>query len=73
MINEHKITVASLEERRPFGRPRRRWEDTIKADNKKYGVRVCIGFIWFTIGIMAGTSEHGNKLIPQKWGIFLSS
>jgi hypothetical protein len=22
---------------------------------------------------MAGTSEHGNKLIPQKWGIFLSS
>jgi hypothetical protein len=33
----------------PLGRPRCRWEDNIKIDLKKYGVRVWSGLVWLKI------------------------
>ena len=32
----HKVLVGKPEGRRPLGRPRRRWEDNIKMDLKRY-------------------------------------
>jgi hypothetical protein len=29
---EYRVLVGKPEEKRPFGRPRRRWEDNIKTD-----------------------------------------
>jgi hypothetical protein len=34
----HRVLVGKLEEKRPFGRPRRRWEDNIKMDVQEVGV-----------------------------------
>jgi hypothetical protein len=33
----HRVLVGKLEGRRPFGRPRRRWEDNIKIDLQEVG------------------------------------
>ena len=33
----HKVLVGKLEGKRPFGRPRRRWEDNIKMDLQEVG------------------------------------
>ena len=33
----HRVLVAKPEEKRPLGRPRRRWEDNIKMDLKEIG------------------------------------
>jgi hypothetical protein len=35
--NAYKILVGKPEEKRPLGRPRRRWKDTIKMDPRKIG------------------------------------
>jgi hypothetical protein len=35
--NAYKIFVGKPERRRPFGRPRRRWEENIKTDVRKIG------------------------------------
>jgi hypothetical protein len=40
MRNAYNILVGKPEEKRPFGRPRRRWEDSIKMDLKGIGVSV---------------------------------
>ena len=34
----HKVLVGKPEEKRPLGRPRRRWEDNIKVDLQEVGV-----------------------------------
>jgi hypothetical protein len=33
----HRVLVGKPEEKRPLGRPRRRWEDNIKMDSQKVG------------------------------------
>ena len=33
----YRVLVGKLEEKRPFGRPRRRWEDNIKMDLQEVG------------------------------------
>ena len=33
----HKVLVRKSEGKRPFGRPRRRWEETIKMDLREVG------------------------------------
>jgi len=33
----HRVLVAKLEGKRPFGRPRRRWKDNIKLDLREVG------------------------------------
>jgi hypothetical protein len=43
--NTYKILVGILEGKRPFGRPRRRWEDNIRMGVKKYGGKVCSRFM----------------------------
>jgi len=35
MRNAYKILVGKHEGKRPFGRPRRRWEDNIRMDLRK--------------------------------------
>jgi hypothetical protein len=35
--NSYRILVGNLEEKRPLGRPRRRWVDTIKMDLRELG------------------------------------
>ena len=35
--NAYRVLVGNLEENRPLGRPRRRWEDNIKMDSREVG------------------------------------
>ena len=35
--NAYKVLVGKPESKRPFGRPRRRWEDNIKMDVREVG------------------------------------
>ena len=45
----HRVLVGKPERKRPLGRPRRRWEDNIKMDFRKWeGVET--GWIWLRIG-----------------------
>jgi hypothetical protein len=50
----HKMWMGRLEERRPFGRPRRRWEDAIKMDLQEVGWGAWTGLIWVRIGTGGG-------------------
>jgi hypothetical protein len=34
----HRVSVGKPEEKKPLGKPRRRWEDNIKTDLQKVGV-----------------------------------
>ena len=36
--NAYSVLVGRPEGKRPFGRPRRRWEDNIKMDSKEVGI-----------------------------------
>jgi hypothetical protein len=45
MRNAERIVVGKPEGKRPLGRPRHKWEDNIKIDIRKVGLRVCIGLI----------------------------
>jgi hypothetical protein len=38
--NAYRILVVKSEEKRPIGRPRRRWEDSIKMDLREIGCGV---------------------------------
>ena len=38
--------------KRPLGRPRRRWEDTIRMDLKEIGINTRNSLIWLRIGII---------------------
>ena len=49
----HMMLVGKLEEKRPLGRPRRRWEDNIKMDLQEVGV-VGTGWSWLRIGTGGG-------------------
>jgi hypothetical protein len=46
----YRALVGKLEGRRPFGRPRRRWEDNIKMDLQDVGWGAWTGSIWLRIG-----------------------
>jgi hypothetical protein len=50
----YNILVGRPEGRRPLGRPRRRLENNIKIDLRKYGLGMWIGLIWLRIGIRGG-------------------
>jgi hypothetical protein len=54
--NAHTIPVGKPEEKRPLGRPRRRWEDNIRMDTGKQVGNIWTGFIRFrtgTLGILS--------------------
>jgi hypothetical protein len=50
----YKVLVAKPEEKRPLGRPRRRWEDGIRMDLGEIGLGVWIGFDWLRTGTGGG-------------------
>jgi hypothetical protein len=43
MRGVYRVLVGKPEGKRPFGRPRRRWEDNIKMDLQEMG---CVGTDW---------------------------
>jgi len=43
---EYRVLVGKLEGKRPLGRPRRRWEDSIKMDLQEVG---CGGMDWIEL------------------------
>jgi hypothetical protein len=45
----YKVLVGKPEGKRPLGRPRRRWEDNIRMDFRKWDVGVWTGLGWFRI------------------------
>jgi hypothetical protein len=50
----YRILVRRPEGRRPFGRPRHRWEDNIKMDLQEVGWGTRTGLIWLRIGTGGG-------------------
>jgi hypothetical protein len=46
----HRVLVGKPEEKRPLGRPRRRWEDNIKMDFQEVGQGGGTGWSWLRIG-----------------------
>jgi hypothetical protein len=50
----YRVLMGKLEERRPLGRPRRRWENSIKMDLREMRWEACNGSIWLKIGICGG-------------------
>ena len=46
----YKILVGKPEERRPLGRPRRRWDDNIKMDLQEVGWGLLNGSSWLRKG-----------------------
>jgi hypothetical protein len=50
----YKVLVGKPEEKRPLGKPRRRWEDEIRMDLREIGLGVWIGFDWLRIGTGGG-------------------
>ena len=54
----HKVLVWKLEGKRPLGRPRRRWEDNIKADLQELG-RGCGD--WMELAQDRDRCEYGNE------------
>jgi hypothetical protein len=46
----YMVLVGEPEGKRPFGRPRRRWEDNIKIDLQEVGWGTWSGLIWLRIG-----------------------
>jgi hypothetical protein len=54
--NAYRVLMGNIEGKRPLGRPRRRWVDTIKMDLKEIGWdgMVWIESIWLRIGTTEG-------------------
>jgi hypothetical protein len=55
----YRVSVGKLEGRRPFGRPRHRWEDNIKKDFREVEWEAWTGLIWLRIG--TGCCEFTNE------------
>jgi len=53
-IGTYRVLVGEPEEKRPVGRPRRRWEDNIKMIFRKWDVELWTGSSWLRIGTGSG-------------------
>jgi len=67
--------VGKPDGKRPFGRPRRRWEDNIKVDLQEVG---CGGIEWIELAqdrdrCQALVNAVMNLWVPQNVGNFLTS
>jgi hypothetical protein len=51
--NAYRIFMGKPEKKRPLGRPRRRWMDSIKMNLRQDGM-VWTGLMWLTIGTSGG-------------------
>ena len=47
-----KILTSKSTGKRPLGRPRSRWQDSIRMDLEEIGINEGIGLIWLRIGII---------------------
>ena len=56
------VLIRKPEGKRPLGRCRHRWDDTIKMDLQEVGCGVWTGSSWPRIGTGGGTCECGNEL-----------
>jgi hypothetical protein len=54
------ILFGKLEQKRPLGRRRRRWEDIIRTDLGEIGWEV-VHWIYLAQGLVVGCCEHGNE------------
>jgi hypothetical protein len=52
--NVYRVLVGNPAGKRPFERPRHRWEDGIKMGLREIGRGLCSGFTWLRIGIVGG-------------------
>jgi hypothetical protein len=52
--NVYRVLVGEHKGRRPFERPRRRWEDGIKMDLREVGWGGWSGFNWLRVGAVGG-------------------
>jgi hypothetical protein len=50
----YRVLVGKREGKRPFGKPRRRWEDNIKMEIQKRDADVCTGSSWLWTGTGSG-------------------
>jgi hypothetical protein len=53
--------VGKPEEKRPLGRPRRRWVDNIRTDLGEIGLGVVAGLVWLRIGTVESSCKFGNE------------
>jgi hypothetical protein len=65
--------VGKLEEMRPLGRPRWRWEDNIKLDLREVWWGVMDWLMWLRIGANWRVSTVMDLWVPHNMGNFLSS
>jgi hypothetical protein len=65
----YRILVGRPVERRPLGRPRRRWEDNIKMGLQEVGLGAWTGLIWLRIG--SCTNNFGGTKLKRNymWGV----
>jgi len=54
MRNSYKIVIVKSEGKRPIGRPRRGWKNSIKADIKGRGCMVLNRLMWLVRGSTGG-------------------
>jgi hypothetical protein len=52
--NVYRVLVGKPERKRPFERPRCKWEDGIKMYHREIGWGVWSGFTWLRIGTTGG-------------------
>jgi hypothetical protein len=50
----HRVLVGKTEGKRPWGRPRGKWEDNIKMDLQEVGWVVVTDWSWLRLGTGAG-------------------
>jgi hypothetical protein len=71
--NEYSVLVGKPEGKRPLGRSRRRWEDSIRMDIMKIWFEGVDWRHWLRMGPVADSCEHGNEISGSvKSGEFLS-
>jgi hypothetical protein len=58
MRGVYKVLVWRPEGKRPLGRPRRRWENSIKRDIREIGID---GENWIRLGPVPSFCEYGNE------------
>jgi len=58
------IGIGRSEEKRPFGKARRRWKDIIKKDIQEWDGVAWIGFIWIVIKTVGGVHAVMNLQVP---------
>jgi hypothetical protein len=54
MRNMHKILTAKPEGKKPFGRPKFKWEGNTEKDLRETGFGVWVGFIWLNTEASGG-------------------